>query len=339
LHNTLSQIVPKKVVFEEGTGTWCGWCPRGAVVMDYMTSTYPDQFIGIAVHNGDPMTVTAYDNAADFSGFPGSNIDRVLLDQSVSQGGWESTFNNRKVMNVPASISVTPSGSGANVVMDVAATFYTPIAAANYRLAVVMVENNVTGTTSAYNQANYYSGGGSGAMGGYESLPDPVPAAQMVYNHVGRELVGGYNGQAGTVPGVITDGTVANYTFNYTVPATSDRSQMHAVALLIDQSTGEIITAEEVSVAEAGISEMEKMPMSVFPNPANEMLNIAFEANQNDYTVELIDLQGRVVKSGSYSNLSGSQLISFPVSDLNKGSYIVKISTNEGSKTKAVIVQ
>jgi hypothetical protein len=42
--------------------------------MDYMTATYPDQFIGIAVHNGDPMTVTAYDNAANFSGFPGSNI-------------------------------------------------------------------------------------------------------------------------------------------------------------------------------------------------------------------------------------------------------------------------
>lgn len=339
LHNTVSQIVPKNVVFEEGTGTWCGWCPRGAVAMEYMATTYPDQFIGIAVHNGDPMTVAAYDAAADFSGFPGSNIDRVLLDQSVSQAGWVATFNARKNMIVPAAITVTPSGTGANVVMDVDATFYTPFAAANYRLAVIMVENDVTGTGASYNQANYYSGGGSGAMGGYEALPDPVPAAQMVYDHVGRALLGGYTGQAGSVPAVIADGGVASYTFNYTVPGTSDRNQMHAVAVLIDQTNGEIVTGVEVSVAEAGISEMEAMLLSVYPNPANDVMNIAFEANQNDYTVELIDLQGRVVKSGTYNNLSGAQLISFSVTDLNKGSYMVKISTNEGSKTKAVIIQ
>jgi len=34
--NTLSSIPLKRVVFEEGTGTWCGFCPRGAVAMEYM---------------------------------------------------------------------------------------------------------------------------------------------------------------------------------------------------------------------------------------------------------------------------------------------------------------
>lgn len=38
--NTVSQASPKKVLFEEGTGTWCGWCPRGAVAMAYMDATY-----------------------------------------------------------------------------------------------------------------------------------------------------------------------------------------------------------------------------------------------------------------------------------------------------------
>ena len=31
----------KMVVVEEATGTWCGWCPRGAVWMEYMQETYP----------------------------------------------------------------------------------------------------------------------------------------------------------------------------------------------------------------------------------------------------------------------------------------------------------
>ena len=51
----------RRVVGEEGTGTWCGWCVRGHVFMDYMDEKYPDTWIGIAVHNGDPMVVDDYD--------------------------------------------------------------------------------------------------------------------------------------------------------------------------------------------------------------------------------------------------------------------------------------
>ena len=45
----------QKVVGEELTGTWCGWCPRGAVALENMRNKYPDTFIGIAVHGGDVM--------------------------------------------------------------------------------------------------------------------------------------------------------------------------------------------------------------------------------------------------------------------------------------------
>ena len=82
-NNTLTHFigivpfVPEKRVFgEEATGTWCGWCPRGIVAMDYMAATYPDTWIGVAVHNSDPMVNTVYDNgiAAHISGYP--NLDK-----------------------------------------------------------------------------------------------------------------------------------------------------------------------------------------------------------------------------------------------------------------------
>jgi hypothetical protein len=60
----INPIVPapgKMVVGEEATGTWCQWCPRGAVFMDLFETKYQDFWAGIAVHNGDPMTVTEYD--------------------------------------------------------------------------------------------------------------------------------------------------------------------------------------------------------------------------------------------------------------------------------------
>src|SRR5699024_9086047 len=78
----VSQDVTKMVVFEEGTGTWCGYCPRGIVAMEYMydnSNQFPN-FIGIAVHNQDPMMVAEYDNGANFPGFPNSNVDRGLTE-------------------------------------------------------------------------------------------------------------------------------------------------------------------------------------------------------------------------------------------------------------------
>ena len=43
----------KIVVGEEGTGTWCGWCPRGSVAMNWMDEKYYGYWQGIAVHNND----------------------------------------------------------------------------------------------------------------------------------------------------------------------------------------------------------------------------------------------------------------------------------------------
>ena len=51
-----------RVVGEEATGTWCGWCPRGAVALNWMDHDYEGYWQGIAVHNGDPMSDADYDN-------------------------------------------------------------------------------------------------------------------------------------------------------------------------------------------------------------------------------------------------------------------------------------
>ena len=338
LHNTLSQQTDKAVVIEEGTGTWCGWCPRGTVAMDYMTSTYPVDFIGVAVHNGDPMTVAAYDGGAAFSGFPGANVDRALLGVSVSQAAFEAYYNDRVNMGVPANIAAAVTGSGGNMTIDVSASFFTPVSGADFRLAVVISEDGVTGTSSAYNQANYYSGGGQGPMGGYESLADPVPAADMVYDHVGVALLGGYSGQAGSVPATIVDGTVANYTFNYTVPATSNENNMHVVALLLDNATGEIVNATEVQLA-VGIDEgAEAINMNVYPNPANDNVNVAFEA-AGDYTITITDMAGRVVSTNAYSNLSGAQAIAIPVADLMSGNYIISVANDAASYNQSLVIK
>ena len=338
LFNSLSQASPKKVVIEEGTGTWCQWCPRGAVAMDQMFQTHPNDFIGIAVHNGDPMTVAAYDGGANFGGFPGCNVDRALLDQSVSSSLFENYYQQRIGLAVPAALSMTITGT-TNKTIVANATFRTVFASANYRLGVIIIEDNVTGTAASYNQSNAYSGGANGAMGGFESLPNPVPAANMVYDHVGRALLGGYSGQANSVPTTITDGLTATYTFNYTIPSTSNSANMSAVAILIDNATGEIVNAEKTSLSAANVNELETIGLNVYPNPASGVLNVSFEANNADFVITLTDLQGRVISSKEMANLNGTQLVTFSTEDIASGSYIVTVASNGTKTTKNVVVK
>lgn len=337
---TLSQAPTKTVLIEEGTGTWCGWCPRGAVAMDYMYNTYPTQFVGIAVHNGDPMTVTAYDNGADLSGYPGCNVDRVLLDQSVSQAAFVNFYNTRKDLLTPASVGLTATAVGSALTVDVNSTFYSNFPAANYRLGVILVEDGVTGTGSGYNQVNYYAGGSNGAMGGYEALPDPVPAAQMVYDHVGRALLGGYSGQVGSVPASLTDGQNVAYTFNYTIPGTMNVNNMTAVAVVIDNASGEVVNAEKTDITVvAGVEELASINMTIFPNPATDNINVSFDADGGNYVVTLTDLAGKVVSTNNVSNASGTSTVTIDVANLKAGNYLVAVANGSASYTKMVTIK
>ncbi|MCF6131252.1 T9SS type A sorting domain-containing protein [Flavobacterium wongokense] len=335
--NTVSQASPKKVFFEEGTGTWCGWCPRGAIAMAYMDTTYPNEFIGVAVHNQDPMMLADYDGGADFSGFPGMNVDRVVKGADVSQTTMVNNLNARKTLTVPVALNASGAVNGSQITINADATFRTVFANADYRLGVVISEDDVTGTSNGYRQTNYYAAGANGAMGGYETLPNPVPAAQMVYNHVGRALLGGYTGQDSSIPSTITDGQTSSYTFNYTVPATSNIANMHAVVLLIDQSNGEVVNAKSVELATLAVSQNEAYTFNVYPNPASDYINIS-NLKGGSYTITIFDMLGRAVQTDK-REVSDNETFSLPIKGVSQGEYIVNIATGNTSYSKHLLVK
>lgn len=341
--NTISQASVKNVLFEEGTGTWCGWCPRGAVAMNYMTTTYPNQFIGVAVHNGasDPMKLAAYDTAAGITGFPGMNVDRVITNESVSKNLMISHFNERKNLPTPASLVATGNVAGSAITINVIATFRTMFAAANFRLGVIISEDGVHGTATGYRQTNYYAANANGAMGGYEALPNPVPAAQMIYDHVGRALLGGYSGQTGSVPTTIADGQTANYTFNYTVPSTSIAANMHAVLVLIDQATGEVVNAKSVVLNTLAVDTNNylKDQVQIYPNPSSDYFNIKNLNAGDDYTITIYDLLGKVVKTLEHKNVIENEELTIPVKGISTGQYIVNIASGTSSTSLHLLVK
>lgn len=338
--NTLSQLGTKAVVIEEATGTWCGWCPRGAEGLDYMTATYPNTVVGIAVHNGDPMTVANYDAGIGqfISGYPSSLVDRTL-DPDPAQAALQTAYNTQITEVVPVNLSLGAIQTGNDLTITANATFYTSFSAADFRLAVIITEDGVTGTTSGYAQANYYSGDPN-APGNYGSLPDPIPASQMVYDHVGRAILGGWDGEPNSIPTVINNGQIASHTFNYTIPAGSDQANMHIVAVLIDSSNGSIVSGKQSSVAQAlSVQDVAGIDsIKLYPNPATDKLNIAFQAGNGDYNISVTDMLGRTVINKNYEGLFGTQNIELPVSELNAGHYIMNINDGNASYSAKFIV-
>ena len=351
----INPIVPapgKMVVGEEATGTWCQWCPRGAVFMDLFETKYQDFWAGIAVHNGDPMTVTEYDAGIGtlIGGYPSALVDRL---GDVDPSGMSSDFFTRLQTAPKATLVNGATWDATSRVLNVSVRYNFALAAnGNYKSACVLTEDGVTGTGAGWSQSNAYAGGNNGVMGGYESLPTPVPAAQMVYDHVARAIAPSFTGMTGIFPTTVNAGDAHIVNYSFTLPAGWDENEIQIIGLLIDP-TGKIDNAGSADITtavangyetglNAGIAQVlsSSKPVALAPNPAAGssaiLLNLATES---DVRIELTDLNGKLITSGSYTSLSGAQSISMDLNGLSAGIYAVNILLNGTLYTEKLIVE
>jgi len=80
----LNESYPRKVVMEESTSSWCGWCPRVAVAIKNLKRDFPNDFIGIAVHgpegSGNPNTSETYAPLLnEVPGYPAALMNRITI--------------------------------------------------------------------------------------------------------------------------------------------------------------------------------------------------------------------------------------------------------------------
>ena len=243
------------IVAELNTGTWCGWCPRGAGAFAYYSdiyvgSTYQGHFIPIAVHYNDKMEVSSYTNSMSKNGYPSMSVNRV--------GSATDPKNMEKVASIAkrvtywkTEVGATSSSNGyANIDFTIRCGYDNPGAQVKY--AIVLTEDGV----GPFSQQNSYSNNYDAInqlpssirpyMYQYAEAPSPF---STLYNYVARCIYPSYSGQSYTADWLRD--TPQTISVNMPIPYDIENmSNVTVVVMVFDASTGETIAAESKRWAE-----------------------------------------------------------------------------------------
>ena len=217
------------------------------------------------------------------------------------------------------------------------------MADSDYRFSVVLVEDDVKGTGSGYNQVNYYSFQSNNIpLVGYhdfnwQTLPNPVPASQMLYDIVAREIIGGWAGLVGTEDVEADD--VVNGSWTYTVPTTWNYEEMRAIFMIIDGVSGEIINADKRDIWTVGTTETQNVQrFRLSPNPTSGFAALELQLNQAaDVQIELINTVGQVL-SVQRANNSFGDMYYLDLSSQPAGMYVVKATIGNEVRVERLMV-
>lgn len=263
-----------RAVVEEFTGCWCGFCTRGWLALELMNELYPDDFIGLAYHNGDPMQImTNY--PVTISGYPSASIERgAIIDPFY---GTEKYSTELPIANdwldacaVPVPIAISGEASWADtdatsIIVDATLTFAKTLTDIDYRLSYILVANDLHSTDATWNQTNYYNGAGySGYMSQICAMPSSIN--DLHYNDV-VVISKDIKGIVGSLPTEVAFGEAVGHSYQFQLADAvstydtfdgsnliQDKNKLKVVVLVIDGSTGKVLNAVKIDVPDAPIT-------------------------------------------------------------------------------------
>ena len=357
---------PRKVVLEDYTGTWCGFCPKATTVMDDVLSTYPNA-IGISNHFGDPLEVPytkAMEQGFSVGGAPNGTVDRFKFsdqaDVVMDLNPLKSKVAGRLPVTAPVSVNISSNYNSSTraLAVTVTANFVANInaALATIRINCVLTEDSVITTNSP--QKNYYGQGCSFATptSPWYNYPCSIPG--FIHGHLARtNLASDPWGTAGVIPSSVTSGSIYSQTYNYTLPAAWDASQMSIVGFISYYSSNvnvrSILNANSVKLGSStstatGIIDQDNVIQIEVkqntPNPFSDVTAIQFQLNTTDNVImKVYDIYGKEVNTLINTKLVPGEHTFYWAGNDNNGNavtvgvYYYTISTSTQSVSKPMI--
>ena len=252
-----AEAAKRKIVVEDHTGAWCGWCPRGMESLEKLEDEFGDEVIGVAVHNGDQMAISTYQTPLaqmiGLTGYPGGSVSRIVNSGTIAQsdGIWTPMTKQYVGKDVPVGVKLDldyNKSTGAYTA-TITATVESPVNA-NLTFNLWAVQDSMMGSGSGWDQSNYLSG-----RAGFESSKFYTQAATIqnfVHMNVFRGATAGIDGEQGTFPaGMVPAGTYKQvYTGNVSNLNVTDKNKTYFVAIVHNKDNKEIINADRVGKAE-----------------------------------------------------------------------------------------
>lgn len=256
------EILPEhRVVMEEYTGLWCGFCPRGFVALEELSAKYPDRFIGLSYHSGDILTVQGLKFPSLVGGFPYAWWDRTVSSDpydGVGGEGYDKAYKNMCKPSVPVAVEVAAelSADGGSVEAKSKVIFTESFGDSPYRIEYILSADGMHGEGSDWLQANYFAGKGHYADG----LQAFVEADSYVSGLVFNDVVIAASSKASndtSLPANITGGKLETHSYSFKLAdakntygksLVQDKARLEVTALVVDTSTGCIINAYKTPV-------------------------------------------------------------------------------------------
>jgi hypothetical protein len=173
-------------------------------------------------------------------------------------------------------------------------------------------------------------------MGGYENLPSPIPAAQMVYQEVARAILPSFNGVAGSVPANLVKNTPVTYDYNLTLPLNiNNKQKIELIALLLENKAGgykqwQIVNAAKLNASEISTATAIDNLFAAAPSKIKVFGSSNSIYFDGEYQSAVIyDVTGKMVKRAS--NVKST--------DVAAGVYLVKITIDGKDYMQKVMVK
>lgn len=170
---------PRNVLVEEGTGTWCKYCPRGALAMEKMEEKYmaDGRLMLVACHANDDMYIPQYYDILRtyMPSLPTATINRTITfnpEYTSVRSNYLSEIKRAAYASLAVEAAYNPGTT--TVTLDADVTLALDDKGENYRLAFIITNNQV----GPYDQQNAYAGTSLEKWG---QLDEEV---EMLFDHV-----------------------------------------------------------------------------------------------------------------------------------------------------------
>lgn len=314
------------------TAVGCTYCPRAAVGFSMLHDELGDSIILVSYHSttsfgSDPFYLS---DAEPFAGYYGvSGYPTAVFNGMYSVAGGYPGPDYGYTQYMELIDSVTSKYTAYEVEIEV-----TSVTAVNCNFTATV--NRTAGLSQLSVPVLRYAVVENGIP--YSWGTDP---ALSTIQHCVRAIPGGITGVSLTGAEMETDDQM------FTITGTWNVDSMHIVAYVQDDLTGEVYNAAMVPVEVTSVDENVERPMelgiSAYPNPFNSAIKLDITLPDENTSLQIIDVNGRVVRDLSDDISTGRNSIIWDASSDNgdempSGVYMVRATSGDKVKTKRVIL-